>query len=736
MKLEDLYFTFFRHKKKIIFFSLLGVAAAAGLYFIRQPAYESTAKLMVRYIIDSRAVNPMGTDREIKSPDSRGSHIINDEIQILQNWNIAVQVARTIGPATLLGPDSQAESPEFAAAGMILKNLTVDVPRNSNILLIKYAHRDPLVARRVLEQLIQTYRAEHAKIHRADDGMKAILERKLQMLGSQLRQSEAALDAKRNEVGVPSIEETRKALIQERSTVHGALLNAEAELAAFQALLNQAPVADAGAGADAAGTNDVEILDPPTPEPAVVSEYESVLERLEFFRTRQNNLLVQFSEANPLVAAMREKIDETAARKKKLEAEHPGLLFTEAAKSDSSGKSAGSDRAVGINQLKAIKARVATYRTQLEDLDRQLTELGQAELAIRDLERTRKLQEEEFTYMQTSLQKHEIDSELDQSGLTNIAVVQSPSPAAPAVDELLKKMAIALALGVFGGIGLAFLLEMYVDQTVKRPSDFDQKLRLPLYMSIPYLNGNGRLRLENGALTAVEDPNEPITRRQRRKNARRQSQPWDPSHRLYGYFEALRDRVVMYFAEMTHKPKLIGVSGCTTKCGTTSIAAGLAATLSETGDGNVLLIDMNRPEGGAHPFFRGKPGSGTGLANVFDEANPESSRVNDHLAIASALPVSLEQRKTLPKHLAELMPRLMATDYDYIIFDMPPVTPTSLTPRIAASMDQVILVVESEKVHRDLVDKTHKLLKRSNANVAAVLNKTKRYLPKSLNPEL
>jgi len=36
-----------------------------------------------------------------------------------------------------------------------------------------------------------------------------------------------------------------------------------------------------------------------------------------------------------------------------------------------------------------------------------------------------------------------------------------------------------------------------------------------------------------------------------------------------------------------------------------------------------------------------------------------------------------------PKRFASLMPKLKASDYDYIIFDMPPVTQTSMTPRLA-----------------------------------------------------
>jgi len=66
--------------------------------------------------------------------------------------------------------------------------------------------------------------------------------------------------------------------------------------------------------------------------------------------------------------------------------------------------------------------------------------------------------------------------------------------------------------------------------------------------------------------------------------------------------------------------------------------------------------------------------------------------------------------RALPKSFANLMPKLKASDYDYIIFDMPPVTQTSTTPRLAGLMDMVLLVIESEKTSQDVVKRVKALL--------------------------
>ena len=82
-----------------------------------------------------------------------------------------------------------------------------------------------------------------------------------------------------------------------------------------------------------------------------------------------------------------------------------------------------------------------------------------------------------------------------------------------------------------------------------------------------------------------------------------------------------------------------------------------------------------------------------------------------------------------------LIPKLRASDYDYIIFDMPAVTQTSMTTRLARLMDMVLLVIESEKTNQDVAKKVISLLGESKANVTTVLNKTRSYVPHKLHQE-
>jgi Mrp family chromosome partitioning ATPase len=85
--------------------------------------------------------------------------------------------------------------------------------------------------------------------------------------------------------------------------------------------------------------------------------------------------------------------------------------------------------------------------------------------------------------------------------------------------------------------------------------------------------------------------------------------PWDARHFIRPYCDAIRDRLGLYFElnHLTHRPKLVGVAGFSETAGASSLAAGLAASLSETNDGKVLLVDANLGPEDVHPFFKGKP---------------------------------------------------------------------------------------------------------------------------------
>jgi Mrp family chromosome partitioning ATPase len=287
-------------------------------------------------------------------------------------------------------------------------------------------------------------------------------------------------------------------------------------------------------------------------------------------------------------------------------------------------------------------------------------------------------------------------------------------------------------------VAWAFLIEFYLDGSVKRPREIESRLKLPLFLSIPDLSQNGQKHLAQAA-----------ERRQLQFNGNGNGGgdppaaggdklavvSWDASSFLNPFYDALRDRLIVYFESinLTRKPKLVAVTSTDRGSGVSTIASGLAASLSETGDGRVLLVSMNQEGGAAQQFFRGK--SACKLDDALESEKRDSALVQENLYVVNEGSNSEKLQRVLPRRFAALVPKLKASDYDYIIFDMPPVSQTSITSRLAGFMDMMLLVIESEKTDREMVQQATALLAQSKANVGAVLNKTRKYVPSRLHQE-
>src|SRR2546423_1479305 len=251
-------------------------------------------------------------------------------------------------------------------------------------------------------------------------------------------------------------------------------------------------------------------------------------------------------------------------------------------------------------KVAGTQAKIETLKTRLSDIQRRTKQLSELAPQIEDLERKKEMDEANYKYFAASLEKARIDEALDPSKMPNISAVQRPSP--PGL-ETKKRDKLALALvggGVAFGLVLALLRGLVLNQTVGRPLQLETQLHIPLMLSIPYRNGHFGLP-RNGS---PANPGALTTGRRRAKLA-----PWDADHFIRPYCDAIRDRLGLYFElnHLTHKPKLVGVTSVSEEGGTSTLAAGLAASLSETNDGKVLLVDVNLGPEEVHPFFKGKP---------------------------------------------------------------------------------------------------------------------------------
>ena len=63
VKLGDIFFSLFKRKRTIMVCAALGIIAAAAVYFLYPPSYESQAKLLVRYVLERSGVDPVEAEK-------------------------------------------------------------------------------------------------------------------------------------------------------------------------------------------------------------------------------------------------------------------------------------------------------------------------------------------------------------------------------------------------------------------------------------------------------------------------------------------------------------------------------------------------------------------------------------------------------------------------------------------------------------------------------------------------
>jgi len=536
--------------------------------------------------------------------------------------------------------------------------------------------------------------------------------------------------------GVISLEDTKKAYTAQISKIQQSIYDSEADLAERQAVLQEITHLTPGSTnitTAVSGNNFGE-----------VEEYKSLVSRLDLLWKRRQELLMQFTEETPVVKRVREQIADSEKLRKKMETVNPRLASLNTTPLRVADHQAGSsvDLTTELARITALHTKIKVMHAQLEQIRSEATNTDANEAGIVELQRKKELEEANYRYFSANLEQSRFDEALGAGKLTNISVIQSPSP--PAKDSLksLGRPAMGFVACVAAGLALAFFLELKLDRSVKRPVDFETKLHLPLFLSIPRIKmstpshglngGEQNRRLLNGMGDAPTNLSASETTGLE-KNAATGASLWSRDPVLNPYYEALRDRIILDFEirNLTHMPKLIAVTGCDKGAGVTTVALGLAASLSETGAGSVLLVDMNRGTAAAQQFYKGK------TVCSLDEALQikDSAQVHNNLHVVSEAPHGDNVPHILPRRFTHLMPKLRASEYDYIIFDTPPVSPTSVTARISGFMDQVLLVVESEKTDRAIIQKTTALLAESKASVSAVLNKTRTYVPRMLHKE-
>src|SRR5215203_4425696 len=233
LRLNDLYYVLFRHKWKILICFVAGLVASATIVLTKKTEYFSEAKLLVRYVIETKSVEA-SAGSQVKSPDN-GESIINSELEILKSLDLCQDVAEIVGPEKILG---RGNTNVVSAAIAIYQGIFTDVPKYSSIIKVRFKHADPALCQQVLGQIIETYYKRHVAVHRAAATYDTVLSQREAQLLVRVRQTEQDLRERKAKANVISLEDSKKHLHERFDRIQQEIFSAGSELVEYQVMLN------------------------------------------------------------------------------------------------------------------------------------------------------------------------------------------------------------------------------------------------------------------------------------------------------------------------------------------------------------------------------------------------------------------------------------------------------------------------------------------------------------------
>jgi len=726
---NDVLYILFRHKWKILILSALGFGGAAFVYSNRIPLFQSTSQVLVKYVQNRSGVD--NADSEMTTMGPMGIQVIATEVQIIQTQDLAIKVAEAVGPQRII-PEAGDQATAVDAAQAILGRLEVGAVPGNPVIGISYSSPDPQLAVDVSNELLTQYKTRHLEIHRSRANFDQV-STQVDAALVRLRKTEEELNKLRTASNITSWAEASAALASQRAKSVEEIMSAKAELADHTALLI-AMEKNAGPAPVPAPEEDTPRARQVVPG-QVITEYKALQDSLALLKKRDFELKLKFKSGNRLLTVNQQQVADYAAKSRALETRYPELV-AEAATLESGAKSPQSELLGERAKIASVTARIELYNKLLDEISAQFKEQYAIGAQIDELERQRQLEDTEYRSLQTKLKSAQLDVALDPSSMPNITVVQHPSKPFPVADKLTMKIVAGLAGGGMAlGLGMAFLIELIFNRKIQRPMEIQARLQLPLLMSIPYIRRKDRgglmLSHESNAPRIGPGANPDLTVSTAREAAP-ETGVRRANHFILPYSETIRDRIIFNFEinNVVHKPKLVAVTGLSEGAGSSTIAAGLAKSFSEINGAKVLLVDLssNHPE--ESPIF-GEIARHS-LSGALQLAKGSKFKQSDQrLYYASATARRDDSGLTTfsPMHLYELMPHLQASDYDYIVFDMPPIDQTSRTLTMAGLMDKVLLILDAENTSRDALKWGYSELVKGRADVSCIFNKTRSHAP-------
>ena len=651
--------------------ALVAIAVTGAVIFTsRQPRiYQATASVQ----IEPRLPDLLGQGEAGIVGITVGADYYKQQRQVLASYTLVKQTVSdhqlvlkllTDEQRTKISPAQQIE----LATERLLDQLTVKYPDQDRIMYVTVKSESPALAAEIANDHISTYVA-YAKGLLTVDTQQAskALTSEFDQATANLGESEKKLYQyqKDNELLTVSLEDRQNLVSSNISAFTTRMNEARAKRIEYASKLDRMKKA-----------SEKEVLESPILMMSDSASFDAL--RAQYYTER--NLFQQLEKEvgpkNPEYQKQKSKVDDLYSA---LQAEARRIV---------GGVNESYEAALSTEH--ALGAEVERYKKEALDL-------GPKIVAYNELSRAKKNWEDKYNILRGRLSTSEMTGRMNNEINTTHVKPLDPAlvPTSPVSPSLKINVAVATILALMLGFGLVFL-SVYLDRTIKTTSDAQASAGVPVLGFIPMLGNSGD---DKGRDLYVHE---------------------HPKSLIAESCRALRTNIL--FSSADRQLKTLIVSSANQREGKTTTVIYLGTTMAQSGQ-RVLLIDtdMRRPRLHASTGVSRQSGLSNLILGDRDYDDVIKTTEIPNLFVLPCGPLPPNPAELLMTNRFKVVLAELATRFDRVILDSPPVQAVTDAVVLSKLVDGVILVVRADKTLRDDIKRSSQQIKDVGGSIFGVI---------------